>query len=59
MGNYEDDIQFVRFTGLKPIADGEEIFQNYGDEYWATLWEIVWSSAVMWKLYDRNLLLVM
>ena len=32
----EDDIQFVRFTALKPIADGEEIFQNYGDEYWAT-----------------------
>ena len=26
----EDDIQFVRFTALKPIADGEEIFQNYG-----------------------------
>ena len=32
----EDDIQFVRFTALKSIADGEEIFQNYGDEYWAT-----------------------
>ena len=32
----EDDIQFVRFTALKPIADGEEIFQNYGDEYWIT-----------------------
>ena len=32
----EDDIQFVRFTALKPIFDGEEIFQNYGDEYWET-----------------------
>lgn len=32
----EEDIQFIRFTALKPIADGEEIFQNYGDEYWAT-----------------------
>tara|TARA_B100000900_G_C20328894_1_gene613360 strand:+ start:123 stop:509 length:387 start_codon:yes stop_codon:yes gene_type:complete len=32
----EDDIQFVRFTALKPIADGEEIFQNYGDDYWET-----------------------
>ena len=36
---------FVLFEGIwlyqkKPleqsIADGEEIFQNYGDEYWAT-----------------------
>ena len=32
----EDDIQLIRFTALKPIADGEEIFQNYGDEYWKT-----------------------
>jgi len=32
----DDDIQFVRFTALRPIADGEEIFQSYGDEYWAT-----------------------
>ena len=32
----EDDIQFVRFTALKPISHGEEIFQNYGDEYWKT-----------------------
>ena len=32
----EDDIQFVRFTALKPIVSGEEIFQNYGDEYWET-----------------------
>ena len=32
----DDDIQFVRFTALKPISDGEEIFQNYGQEYWAT-----------------------
>jgi len=32
----EDDIQFVRFTALKPISYGEEIFQNYGDEYWKT-----------------------
>ena len=32
----DDDIHFVRFTALKPIADGEEIFQNYGAEYWAT-----------------------
>ena len=32
----DDDIQFVRFTALKSISDGEEIFQNYGDEYWAT-----------------------
>ena len=35
-GRLEDDVQFVRFTALKLIADGEEIFQNYGDEYWAT-----------------------
>ena len=32
----EDDIQFVRFTALKPIADDLKNFQNYGDEYWAT-----------------------
>lgn len=32
----DDDIQFVRFTALKPISDGEEIFQNYGQEYWTT-----------------------
>ena len=32
----EDDVQFVRFTSLKTIADGEEILQNYGDEYWVT-----------------------
>ena len=32
----DDDIQFVRFTALQPISDGEEIFQNYGEEYWAT-----------------------
>ena len=32
----EDDIQFVRFTALKPISEGEEIFQNYGKEYWET-----------------------
>ena len=32
----EDDIQFVRFTALRHIADGEEIFQNYGNDYWET-----------------------
>lgn len=32
----DDDIQFVRFTALKPISDREEIFQNYGQEYWTT-----------------------
>ena len=30
----EDNIHFVRFTALKPIAKGKEIFQNYGSEYW-------------------------
>lgn len=32
----EDDIRFVRFTALKAISEGEEIFQDYGLEYWAT-----------------------
>ena len=32
----DDDIQFVRFTALQPISEGDEIFQNYGEEYWTT-----------------------
>mgnify|MGYP003126976180 FL=1 len=29
-----EDNNFVRFKALKNIAKGEEIFHNYGEEYW-------------------------
>ena len=29
-----DDNNFVRFKALKTISKGEEIFHNYGEEYW-------------------------
>ena len=32
----DDDNRFVRFTALRDISAGEEITQNYGDEYWET-----------------------
>ena len=30
------DNRFVRFTAVRDIKAGEEIFQNYGEEYWKT-----------------------
>ena len=30
------DNRFVRFTAVRDIEAGEEIFQNYGEEYWKT-----------------------
>lgn len=32
----DDDNRFVRFSATKDIAAGEEIFQDYGEEYWKT-----------------------
>jgi SET domain-containing protein len=32
----DDDNRFVRFSAIKNIAAGEEILQNYGEEYWKT-----------------------
>ena len=32
----DDDNRFVRFTALRDISKGEEIFQNYGTDYWKT-----------------------
>ena len=32
----DDDNRFVRFTALRDIKAGDEIFQNYGEEYWKT-----------------------
>ena len=32
----DKDNRFVRFTALRDIRAGEEIFQNYGEEYWKT-----------------------
>ena len=29
-----DDNNFVRFKAIKNISKGEEIFHNYGEEYW-------------------------
>jgi SET domain-containing protein len=33
---YEKDGRFVRFFALKDIKKGEEIFHDYGEEYWDT-----------------------
>lgn len=30
----QQDNRFIRFSALKDISAGEEITQNYGDEYW-------------------------
>ena len=32
----DSDNRFVCFTALRDIKAGEEIFQNYGEEYWRT-----------------------
>ena len=32
----DDDNRFVRFSATKDIDAGEEIFQDYGEEYWKT-----------------------
>jgi len=32
----DDDNRFVRFSAVRDIAPGEEIFQDYGEEYWKT-----------------------
>ncbi|NBX07681.1 MAG: SET domain-containing protein [Proteobacteria bacterium] len=32
----DDDNRFVRFSATKDIAAGDEIFQDYGEEYWKT-----------------------
>ena len=32
----DDDNRFVKFSASKDIAAGEEIFQDYGEEYWNT-----------------------
>jgi SET domain-containing protein len=32
----EKDNRFVRFTAARDIKKGEEIFQDYGKEYWKT-----------------------
>jgi SET domain-containing protein len=32
----DDDNRFVKFSATKDIKAGEEIFQDYGKEYWAT-----------------------
>lgn len=32
----DDDNRFVRFSATEDIAAGEEIFQDYGKEYWST-----------------------
>ena len=32
----DDDNRFVRFTALRDISKGDEIFQNYGTDYWKT-----------------------
>ena len=32
----DDDNRFVKFSATKDIAVGEEIFQDYGEEYWKT-----------------------
>jgi SET domain-containing protein len=32
----DDDNRFVRFSANKDICAGEEIFQDYGEEYWKT-----------------------
>lgn len=32
----DEDNRFVRFTAMRNIKKGEEIFQNYGEEYWKT-----------------------
>jgi len=32
----DDDNRFVRFSAARDIAPGEEIFQDYGEEYWKT-----------------------
>ena len=33
---YEKDGRFVRFFALRDIKKGEEIFHDYGEEYWDT-----------------------
>lgn len=32
----DQDNRFVRFTATRDIKKGDEIFQNYGEEYWKT-----------------------
>lgn len=32
----DTDNRFVKFSATKDIAAGEEIFQDYGEEYWKT-----------------------
>jgi len=32
----DEDNRFVRFSALRDIEAGEEIFQDYGEEYWKT-----------------------
>ncbi len=32
----DDDNRFVKFSASKDIQEGEEIFQDYGVEYWET-----------------------
>lgn len=32
----DDDNRFVKFSATKDIAAGEEVFQDYGEEYWQT-----------------------
>ena len=32
----DSDNRFVRFSAARDIKKGEEIFQNYGEEYWKT-----------------------
>ena len=32
----DTDNRFVRFTAVRDILAGEEIFQDYGEEYWKT-----------------------
>ncbi len=32
----DDDNRFVKFSAAKDIKAGDEIFQDYGEEYWKT-----------------------
>ena len=32
----DDDNRFVKFSATKDIKAGEEVFQDYGEEYWKT-----------------------